>query len=54
MRNFIPKSSMKEWVKPVLEILSIQNTFGICNTTTPGKVNGIGDFDFPDDCTATS
>lgn len=45
---------MKEWEKPILKILSIENTFGVCNSTDPAKTNGTGDIDFPNDCTPTS
>jgi hypothetical protein len=46
--------TMKEWVKPVVEVLAVENTFGVCTSTTPGKTTGTGDIDFPDDCTPTS
>jgi hypothetical protein len=45
---------MKDWEKPILETLNVENTFGVCNSTAPGKTTGTGDIDYPDDCTPTS
>ncbi|MEN9949721.1 MAG: hypothetical protein RLY85_473 [Bacteroidota bacterium] len=41
---------MKEWIKPEMDLLEISKTAGVCQSTIPGKVQGLGDGDFPDDC----